>query len=378
MISVQKLDTSSKGQVNEFVEFHYRLYKDNPQWVPPFKDDIRTMLNRNKHPYYEHSDADFFVARRGSEVVGRIAVLENKPFNVYHNTKKAAFYLFDVVDDQDVANHLFDAAFDWSRKRGLDTLIGPKGFSLFDGYGIQIEGYEHRQMMTMMNYNFPYYSTLVENMGFGKEVDFVSCYLSAQNFQIPEKVREVARRVAERGKFKVLNFNKKSDLVKVANKIGDAYNKTFINNWEYWPMTEREIKYIVDTILIVAIPQLIKLITYNDDIVGFLFGFPDISAALQRHGGNITPWNVIGLADILIDLRRTKIISLNGAGVLPEFHGRGGNALLYAEMEKTLHTSNYQHGELTQVAETASQMRKDLITAGGVPYKNHRVYRREI
>jgi hypothetical protein len=117
---------------------------------------------------------------------------------------------------------------------------------------------------------------------------------------------------------------------------------------------------------------------YNEEVVGFLFGFPDISASLQRHHGNVATWNVVSLADILIDMRRTKWISLNGAGVLPEFHGRGGNALMYYEMEKTLHTFNYTHGELTQVAETAEQMRKDLITAGGKAYKNHRVFRREI
>jgi hypothetical protein len=110
-------------------------------------------------------------------------------------------------------------------------------------------------------------------------------------------------------------------------------------------------------------------------VVGFLFGFPDISAALQRQGGKITPW---GIADILLEMRRTKIISLNGAGVLPEYQGRGGNALMYYEMEKTLHASQFEVGELTQVAETAQQMRKDLITAGGVPYKNHRVYRRTV
>jgi hypothetical protein len=333
------------------------------------------MLNRNKHPYYEHSDAEFFVAKRDGKIVGRIALLENKPFNTYHDTRKANFYLFDCIDDQETANRLFDAAFDWSRKRNLDLLIGPKGFSLFDGYGIQIEGHQYRQMMTMMNYNYPYYSTLLENIGFGKEVDFVSCHLPMDSFQIPEKIREIAVRVKERGKFQVQNFQTKRELLKYVKRIGEAYNKTFVKNWEYWPMTEREIKYIVDTIITIAVPQLIKLMTYNDEVVGFLFGFPDISAALQRQGGKITPW---GLADILVDLRRTKMISLNGAGVLPEFHGRGGNALMYYEMEKTIRDFKYNDGELTQVAETASQMRKDLITAGGVPYKNHRVYRREV
>jgi hypothetical protein len=375
MIDIQKVDTGSKEQVHQFVQFHYDLYAKDPNWVPPFYSDIETMLNRKKHPFYEHSDGDFFIARRNGEVVGRIGVLENKAFNKYHDTRKANFYLFDSVDDQEVANCLFDVVFDWCKKRNLDTMVGPKGLSLFDGYGIQIEGQEHRQMMTMMNYNFPYYQRLMETMGFEKEVDFVSCYLAKDNFHIPEKAREVARRVLERGKFKVLNFRNKPELLRYAKRIGEAYNKTFVNNWEYWPMTEREIQYVVDTILIVAVPRLIKLISYNDDIVGFLFGFPDISSALQRHAGKLNP---VSIADILLELKRTKMVSLNGAGVLPEYHGRGGNALMYYEMEKTLLDSKYEHGELTQVAETAVQMRKDLITAGGKAYKNHRVFRRAV
>lgn len=375
MLSIEKIDTRSRSQVNDFVRFHYDLYAKHPQWVPPFWSDIKLMLNRDKHPFYEHSDGDFFVVKQEGKIVGRIGVMENKPFNRVHEVKKAQFYLFDSVDDQQVANCLFDAAFDWCRKRGLDTVVGPKGFSAFDGYGIQIEGFEHRQMMTMMNYNYPYYPRLLETAGFEKEVDFVSCYLNPKTFALPEKGREIARRVIERGKFKILNFNSKRELLKYAGRIGEAYNKTFINNWEYYPLTDREIKFVVDNIMMVAVPQLIKLITYNDDVVGFLLGFPDVSAALKRHGGKITPW---GLADIMLELKRSKWVSLNGAGVLPEYQGRGGNVLMYNEMEKTLKDFGFEHAELTQVAETASQMRKDLITAGGRSYKNHRVFRRQV
>src|SRR5574338_33364 len=268
MFRIEKIDTSSRSDVNTFVQFHYDLYRGTPQWVPPIKDDIRTMLNKKKHPFYEHSDAEFFVVKDNGKVVGRIGMLENKPFNKYHDTRKASFYLFDSVDDQQVTNCLLDAAFDWCKKRKLDTLIGPKGFSLFDGYGIQIEGHQHRQMMTMMNYNFPYYQTVMETAGFDKEVDFVSCYLPPKAFSVPEKIREVARRVAERGKFKVVDFKSKADLSHYVKKIGVAYNKTFVNNWEYWPMTEREIQFIYEAIIMVAVPQLIKIITYNDEIVG--------------------------------------------------------------------------------------------------------------
>jgi hypothetical protein len=118
-----------------------------------------------------------------------------------------------------------------------------------------------------------------------------------------------------------------------------------------------------------------KIITYEDTVVGFLLAFPDISKALQRAKGKITPWSI---ADIMISLKRAKTVSVNGMGVLPEYHGRGGNALLYTEMQKTIVESGFDHAELTQVANTAEQMRKDLINLGGKPYKNHRVYRRAV
>jgi hypothetical protein len=333
--------------------------------------DAETQLNRDKHPYYEHSDADFFIAQRNGEDVGRIAILENKPFNRYHETRKAQFYLFDCEDDQEAATALFNRAFEWSRERNLDQVIGPKGFGALDGYGLLVEGYEHRQIMTMMNYNYPYYQQLVENTGFEKEVDFVSCYLNADKFRLPERIHRIAQRVLQRGNLGVKCFETKKELREWAPKIGQAYNKAFVNNWEYYPLSDNEIKFILDNILSVADPRLIKVITHGDDAVGFLFGFPDLSAALQKSKGRLLP---LGIFHLLIDMRRTNWIALNGAGILPEFHGRGGNALLYAEMENTIRDYKFEHADLTQVAETAVQMRHDLINLGGEPYKNHRVY----
>lgn len=375
MLTIEEVDTTSKAQVRRFIMIPYRLYQNHPQWVPPLFIDAETQLNRRKHPFYEHSDADFFIAVQDGQDVGRIAVLENRRFNEYHGTHQAQFYLFECVDDQEVANALFERAFEWAKKRGLTQMVGPKGFSAFDGYGLLVEGFEHRQMMTMMNYNYPYYPRLVETLGFRKEVDFVSCYLGADAFRLPERVHRIAERVQQRGTLTVQRFRTKGELKAWANKIGQAYNKTFVNNWEYYPLTEREIAFLLENLLIIADPRLIKVITHKDEVVGFLFGFPDLSAALQRAKGRLFPFGII---DLLLEMRRTKWISLNGAGILPEFQGRGGNALLYSEMEKTIRDYQFEHADLTQVAETAVQMRRDLENLGGRPYKNHRVYIREI
>ncbi len=375
MIKIEKIDTKNKKQVDEFIKFHFDLYQDCPQWVPPFFVDLRMMLNRDKHPFYEHSEADFFIAKKGEKTVGRICAMVNKPFNEYHNTKDAEFYLFDSIDDQEVANALFNTVFEWAKARGLNNMVGPKGFSPFDGYGIQVEGYEHHQMMNMMNYNYDYYPKLVENIGFEKEVDFVSCYVPGDQFNLDPRIHEIARKVTDRGTFKVKRFKNKAELVSWADKIGQAYNDTFVNNWEYYPLTKREIKYVVDTIIQVANPKLIKIITSDDKVVGFLLAFQDVSKAMRRAKGKLNPISVI---DLLIEMNKTDWVSFNGMGVLPEYHGRGGNALLYAEMENTIHDFNFKHADLTQVAETTKQMRKDLENVGGKAYKNHRVYHKHL
>ncbi len=375
MIQVTQVDTQDRKQVDRFIQFHYDLYRGCKQWVPPFRADIRTMMNPKKHPFYEHSDADFFMAERDGKIVARICTMENKPFNEYHQTKKMQFYLFDTIEDREAAEAVFERAYEWGRARGLTDIVGPKGFSGFDGYGIQVQGFEYRQMMIMMNYNYAYYPRLMEEMGFERENDFVSCYIQPDKFILPEKVERAAELVKKRGTFVVKSFNGRKELLSWADRIGKAYNQAFVSNWEYYPLTDREIKFAVDGALQVADPKLIKIILHDDEVVGFLFAFPDISAALQRHDGKINP---ISIVDMMLEMKRTKWVSLNGVGILPEFHGRGGNALLYYEMKKTVNDFNFEHAEETQMADTAVQVRQDMETLGAKIYKVHRIFHKHL
>ncbi len=376
MIKIQKIDLKSKSDVNRFVRVPFDLYAGHPQWVPPFIVDVKTMLNPEKHPYYEHSEAEFFIAEKDGKDVGRIAALENKLFNQYHNTKDGEFYLFECINDQDVANALFETVFNWAKARGLTKIVGPKGFGPLDGYGIQIEGFEHRQMMNMMNYNYPYYRELVENLGFTKAVDFVSSYTQTDDFHLPSKIHKAAEIATRRGSFEVVKFKNKRHLRKWAGKIGQAYNKAFVKNWEYYPLTQREIDFVVGNVMTIIDPDFIKIILKGDEVVGFVFPFPDVSAAMQKNCGKLGPLAILRL---LLETKRTNWISFNGVGVLPEYQGLGGNALMYVELEKAMHRhGQFIHSELTQVAETAVQMRKELMNLGVQFYKNHRVYQRDI
>lgn len=375
MLTIEKVDTANRAQIRRFIKVPFRLYKQHPQWVPPIRSDVALMLNRKKHPFYEHSTADFFIAVRDGQDIGRIAALENCNYNKHHDVRTAQFYLFDCEDDSEAAAALFQRVFEWARAHNLDTLVGPKGFSAFDGYGLLQEGFEHRQMMNMMNYNYPYYLRLVDEAGFEKEVDFVSHFVIPEDLRLPERLYRIAERAKRHHRLEVIRFKTKRELRQWAGKIGQAYNNAFVKNWEYVPLTEREISFVVDTIMLVANPKLIKIIAQDGNVVGFAFGWPDVSAAMQRCKGRLFPF---GIADLLLEMRRTSRISGNGVGILPEFQGRGGNALLYSEMERTVGEFGFKYYEMTQIAETAVQMRKDLETLGGKPYKNHRVFRKSL
>ena len=160
-----QVDTSSRTQVRQFLRLPFDLYRDVPQWVPPLAPDARRMLDRRRHPFYRHSDAAFFMAVDGEAAVGRLAVLNNAEYNVFNHERTAFFYLFDCVNDIEIAVALFDAASAWARACGLGRMIGPRGFSVFDGLGLLVRGFEHRPAFGLP-YNPPYYPSLVEAAGF--------------------------------------------------------------------------------------------------------------------------------------------------------------------------------------------------------------------
>ena len=158
---VRQLDLTDRRDVRRYIEFPFSLYRDNALWVPPFVDDVRARLDPRRDPFYQHSDAAFFLASSSdealadTEVVGRVAVLDNAHHNQHSGDRTAFFWHFDVIDDTRASRALFDAACEWARDRGLDTMWGPKGFSPLDGRGVLVDGFEHRPAMGV-TYNYPY------------------------------------------------------------------------------------------------------------------------------------------------------------------------------------------------------------------------------
>ncbi len=372
-VTVEIVESSRGHAGREFVDFPHRLYKGSKQWVPQFRRDIRLILDR-KHPSFEHCEARFFLARRGGEPVGTIGAIVNAAYNEYQHSRTGHFYFFDCVDDREVSHALFERAFEWLRSKGMEKVVGPFGFG-FMGMGVLVDGFEHRAVMTMMAYNGPWYGPSIEAEGFVKHRDQLSMFLEAANFRLPDRVRRVAEISLKRGSFDVPEFKTKRELIRRAPAIGNVYNQTFsAHGDEFYPLSEREIKQITSDLVTVADPTLIKLLMKRQEVAGFLLGFPDLSAALQRGHGRITPWGII---DLLLEYRRTRWLVVNGAAILPQYQRLGGNALLYYMLEK-ISGKRFLYVDAVQIAETTELMLSDMQTLGGKIYKVHRLFQKAL
>ena len=373
-MKIRKIDTANRHDVRRFVQFPHQLYQTCPQWVPLPINDGLAQLNRNG-AYFQHSDADFFIAEEGERMLGRIAVLENNRYNQAHHTRHAFFYLFEATDDIEVAQGLFDAAAAWSRARGLDTLIGPKGFSPFDGIGMLYKGFAHHPAMGIP-YNYEYYNPFMTQLGFQKEIDFTSFYIKIANFDLPDRISRIAERVKKRNNLRVKTFRSQRELRRWIPRLVNTYNQIFVNNWEYTPVTSAETEELAGRMLQIVRPEHIKFILNDqEDLVGFLLVFLDISAALQKTGGKLWPF---GWVTLLRSLRNTTWININGMGILEKYRGLGANAILYDEVVKTMRNGRFEHVDLVQMADTVDRMLADIRTLGADPYKVHRIYRRSI
>jgi GNAT superfamily N-acetyltransferase len=380
-MNITQIDLSNKKQVRDFLDLPFQIYRDIPQWVPPLRMDDRLRLDPKRYPFYRHSQAGFFLACDGTRVVGRIAAIDNRLYNQYNNEATAFFYLFECENRQEVADALFEAACDWARERGLTKILGPKGFTVLDGFGALVKGFEHRPAFGLP-YNPAYYPELIEAAGFQAERDAVSGYLGV-DIQFPARIHELAERIARRRGLRIARYRTRKDLRAFVPKLKELYNNALRGTAGNAPLTDDEVKMMANQLLWFADPRLLKIVYRvedprkgSDEPVGFLMAYPDISAALQKIGGRIFPFGWISL---LREFKRTDWLNINGAGLLPEYRGSGGTAILYSELFKSVaETGQFRHAEVIQVGMENENMRRDMENFGIDFYKVHRTYVRDL
>jgi hypothetical protein len=242
-----------------------------------------------------------------------------------------------------------------------------------DAHGLLVEGFEHRPAMGVP-YNYPYYARLLDDLGFEKEIDYLSAHLGG-DYDLPQRFYDIAEKVKARRGFRVKSFTSKRELRRWVPEIQRINNEAFTEVWGYYPIDEAEANAIADRFLAAADPRMIKLVMKKDKVVGFVIGYPDVSGGIQQANGRLWPF---GWIHILLEFKRTKWANFNGAGLLPEHQGVGANAVLYTELGKTVLDFNFEHADLVQVAENNVKSIGEVEAAGAEWYKRHRVYRREL
>lgn len=345
-MKIRKLDTNNKKDLRKFIQFPFDLYKDNPYWVPQLREDTRKVLDKDNHPFYQHSDADYFLAEDNNRTVGRIAAIANSRSNSANTLDSVFFYYYETINDSEVSGALFDAVIDWTREKGHTQVYGPKGLLQGDGIGLLVDGFDYVPAVGIP-YNFDYYDRLVKEAGFEKKYDYFSGYVDT-SIGLSDKVRRVAEKVKKRSGFWVRQFKTKDEIMSITPELRHVYNSAFGGSEGFSPITEEEIVVIAKRMLSVADPRLIKLVYKEDKIIGFLFSYPNISRGLQKTNGRLFPF---GWFHIMREFKTTKYMDSNGIGILPEYHGLGPTAVIYTEFEKTFREFNFEFVETVQTRE---------------------------
>jgi hypothetical protein len=375
---ILEIDTTNRSHTNRFISLPFKLYQDCPQWVPQLRDEAQMQLDRRRNPYYKRNDATFFLAEHNGQDVGRICVMDPRYYNEFKKTSQAFFYLFESIDDQSVANELFDAAAAWAAKRSLTLFRGPLGFMAADGFGVLAKGFEYRPAIGIP-YNHAYYPKLVESWGFEIEERVYSGYIHIPTVreQFPQRILQMAEKIKQRYGFEVKTFKTKRELRRwVAPRLADLYNRTLTHIAGDPPIPQEVVDVVAENLLLISDPKLHKFIVKGDEIVGFLFCFLNISEGLQKAKGRILPF---GWFHILRDFKRTRWLDMNGMGVVPEYQGFGGPAVMYAELFNTLQDDeHFEHAEVIQISEFNPKSLNEMKQFGVDFYKTHHIYRKEL
>ncbi|MCI0519624.1 MAG: hypothetical protein L0Z70_05135 [Chloroflexi bacterium] len=371
-MNIVPVDLANTRQVKQFLQLPFDLYAGIPQWTPPLAADARRQLDRQRNPYYQFGDALFLLALNDlGKAVGRLAVLDNRKFNQFNQESTAFFYLFECEEDAQTAAALFKSGFAWARRRGLTRILGPKGFTVFDGLGMLVRGFEHRPAFGLP-YNPSYYPSLVESAGFTVEGELLSGYLDRQ-VEFPDKMLGIAERLQERRGLHIARCETRSELRRLVSQFKDLFNQTLTGTSGNAPISDQEVQALSDQMLWFADPRLIKIVMKGDQPVGFLLAYPDVSAAVQRARGRLFPF---GWLNLLLELRRTRWININGVGMIDGYRGLGGTAILFSEMFKSVRDSHYRYADLVQIGVNNDKMLRELRDLGIDFYKTHRVYQR--
>lgn len=368
----------SRRDLSEFIDLPERLYRDDPAWTPALKPELRKLLQKETNPWFEHGDAQLFMAYRGDELVGRISAQVDHLHNRHYEERTGFFGFFECIEDAEVAKALFDRASEWLRDRGMSKIRGPLSFGINGIAGCLIDGFEYPPYLDM-GHNPPFYPALIEGYGFEKAKD-----LYAWRYDVSEDPPDMSLNMAEQMEaipgLKVRDVDMQHfdrDLGIIMEIFNDAWSK----NWGYVPLTDAEIRKLADEMKLVIEPRLAFIAEYEGDPVAISVTIPNINQLLLRSRGSSTP---MAYARLLWDLKIKKNIDTARLVILGiKKSARGGplsglSVLLYVKTHVIGKSLGYRMAELGWTLEDNAKINMGIEIMGGKRYKTYRVYDRDL
>ncbi len=372
-MNIEIIKVSSKKDLMRFIKSQWKIYDSDPTWVPPPIMDRKKLLSTKKNPFYKHAEIQLFLAKKNGEIVGRIAAIKNDLHNQHHNDKVGFFGFFESINDQEVADVLFDSAKQWLSQKGLDRMRGPANPSSNDEYGLLVDGFDDSPRI-LMTYNPKYYINLCENYGFVKAKDLNAFKLETDKVLASEKLKRVAEIAQQRAGLKITqldmkNFNSELEKVKY------VYNKAWAPNWGFVPMTDEEINAMAKDLKTIVEPSLVLFGEIDKKIIGFALVLLDYNSIFKEMNGRLFPFGIIKLLTQKRKIKWSRIITL---GIVPEYQKRGLDAVFYYEIVKRCAKLNIFLGEASWVLEDNDMMNRGLEVLNAHPYKKYRIYEIQI
>ncbi|MCE5266859.1 MAG: GNAT family N-acetyltransferase, partial [Planctomycetaceae bacterium] len=360
----------SGRQKKEFLQFPWTLYRGDPNWIPPLRGDQKEILGYKPHPFHARNTIQTFVARRGNEVCGRIAAILNQGHIAQYNERRGFFGFFDCIDDQDVANGLFDAVRQWFADQDIHRLRGPMNPSMNYELGLLIDGFDSSPVF-MMTYNLPYYERLVENYGFRKSQDLYAFWGQVSMLPaIAAKLTPISEQIIERYDVKVRSLDTTRFREDVESFLS-IYNRSLVNTWGFVPMSQDEVRRMAAGLRHVIVPEMTVAVEIDGRMVGACFGLPDYNPRIREIDGRLFPFGFIHLLRNRRAIKRIRVISTN---VLPEFQRMGlGLVLLSGLVPKALEWG-LEEAEFSWVLESNRLSYGALKKGGAKITKTYRVY----
>lgn len=354
-----------------FVALPYALHRGDPNWPPPLRRDVRALLDPGRNPFFAHGEAGYFLARRRGRVVGRVAAIRNRLHEEAHGDGCGFFGFFECEHDARTAASLLDAAAGWLRARGLRSLRGPLSFSINDDAGLLVDGFDTPAAL-MMPHNPRYYPGLLEAAGLRGVKDLLAYAGASARF--PARLAEAEPVIAKRYGVRVrpLDLERFEDDV---GRVKELFNLGWERNWGFVRFTDREIEHLAAQLRPIVVRDLVLFAEVEGRPVGFLAALPDLNQALRANpSGRFFP----GILRVLRASRRLTRLRVLLTGTLPEWRGRGIDALLYKRVWDEARRLGYNWAEAGWVLEDNLPMRNALERMGFERYKTYRVYERPL